>query len=420
MALPITTASTPTTNTVISSDQTSYNDETESLGGTTTASIMTTPLNTPSLPTELTSELESVASSTGALDQADTVSDGSPTSSGDSPAGTSAVNTRVPADTEKPSTATLTGTHEPEPKHSSDPTSPSDKASATSESPDEGTTKELQPSSYQTSDGEAFPTDTQKQTPTHTGASNVVVTGSGDAIATFTPTKDAQFTSLTEATTTTDDNGIVVVIWPGGWKWKPIGDKTPKTLPNAHKTNPSPVADPGDDDSNDDDVSTKDAKSTASSRSTVTTTAPASTEASTTATSSVPTSETTTECTITDIPQCTKTISYITISQSVTVENTSTEVGECPQIPSCATGEQTTVTTSLEPKAHWVGYPADPHDGPSEAELDSPVDGETQDYLEDFFKEHDLLLDYEPVAVSSQVSISHVSLSPGHRSAPMS
>ncbi|EXK43210.1 hypothetical protein FOXG_15412 [Fusarium oxysporum f. sp. lycopersici 4287] len=173
----------------------------------------------------------------------------------------------------------------------------------------------------------------------------------------------------------------------------------PATLPSPPKSNPSPVPDPGDEDSNDDDASTKEAKST------VTTTGPVSTEQSTTitsakSTSEITTSETTAECTVTEIPQCTKTISYITMSQSVTI----TEIGECPSTPSCATGEQSTVTTILEPESHWVGYVADPQQGPSEAELDDPVDEETEEYLEDFFKEHDLLVDYEAEDASPECS----------------
>ncbi|KAM0074922.1 hypothetical protein ACKRZS_012982 [Fusarium odoratissimum] len=173
----------------------------------------------------------------------------------------------------------------------------------------------------------------------------------------------------------------------------------PATLPSPPKSNPSPVPDPGDEDSNDDDASTKEAKST------VTTTGPVSTAESTTitsakSTSEITTSETTAECTVTEIPQCTKTISYITMSQSVTI----TEIGECPSTPSCATGEQSTVTTTLKPESYWVGYVADPQQGPSEAELDAPVDEETEEYLEEFFREHDLLLDYETEDASPECS----------------
>ncbi|KAK2678985.1 hypothetical protein RAB80_004166 [Fusarium oxysporum f. sp. vasinfectum] len=167
-------------------------------------------------------------------------------------------------------------------------------------------------------------------------------------ITTFAPTEDPEFTSLTESTTTTDDDGILVVIWQGGWKWKPIGDKMPATLPSPPKSNSSPVPDPGDEDSNDEDASTKEAKST------VTTTGPVSTEESTTitsakSTSEITTSEITAECTVTEIPQY-------------------------------------------------------PQQGPSEAELDDPVDEETGEYLEDFFKEHDLLVDYEAEDASPECS----------------
>ncbi|VZH92068.1 unnamed protein product, partial [Fusarium fujikuroi] len=132
---------------------------------------------------------------------------------------------------------------------------------------------------------------------------------------------------------------------------------------------------------------------------------PASTEASTTVTSTEPilettTSETTAGCTVIEIPECTKTISYITMSESVTI----TEIGECPLTPNCATGEQSTITTTLEPESHWVGYAADPQQGPSEAELDAPVDEETKEYLENFFKKRDLLLYYEAKDASPECS----------------
>ncbi|KLO92242.1 Uncharacterized protein LW93_7872 [Fusarium fujikuroi] len=88
------------------------------------------------------------------------------------------------------------------------------------------------------------------------------------------------------------------------------------------------------------------------------------------------------------------------MSESVTI----TEIGECPLTPNCATGEQSTITTTLEPESHWVGYAADPQQGPSEAELDAPVDEETKEYLENFFKKRDLLLYYKAKDASPECS----------------
>ncbi|KAG7419443.1 putative MFS-type transporter [Fusarium oxysporum f. sp. rapae] len=366
VALSATTAATLATDTIVSSEQTSTNDETTPLGGATTASIVTSPVTSPAPSTDLIGDVDSSVVSTDVLTPTETVPKGSFTSMDSSTPGIPTIDTQTPGSTGEPSTAPLTEPETPESKSSTAVISPSDDTSATLGRSDERTTEELPPtSSYQASKSETNPTATHKQSTSHAKASNVVVTASSDAIVTFAPTKDPEFTSLTETTTTTDYNGIIVVIWPRGWKWKPVGDKMPATLPNPPKSNPSPVADPGDEDSDDDDVSTKEAKST------VTTTAPA----STTATSAEPTSEATTseataECAVTEIPECTKTISYITMSQSVTIR----EIGECPPTPSCAT---------------------DPQQGPSEAELNAPVDQETEEYLEDFFREHDLLLDYE-------------------------
>ncbi|KAF5557241.1 multidrug resistance [Fusarium napiforme] len=398
--LPATTAATLVTDTIRSSEQTSTNDKTTPSDEATTVSSATSQVTSAAPSTGLPGDLESSVVSTDVLTPTDTFSKGSFTTMDSSTPSTPAIDTQAPGTTGDSGMPTLTEPETSEPKPSTAVPSPSENTSAISGRTNKGTTEQFQSaSSYQASkDGTTQPA-THKQSITHAMASNVVVTAGSDAIVTFAPTQDPKFTSLTESTTTTDDNGILVVIWPGGWKWRPVGDKMPATLPSPPKSNPSPVAEPGDEDPDDDDVSTKEAKST------VTKTAPVSTGASTTATSVEPTSETTTsettaECTATEIPDCTKTMSYITMSESVTI----TEIGDCPPTPSCATGEQSTVTTTLEPESHWVGYAADPQQGPSEAELDAPVDKETQEYLEDFFQEHDLLLDYEADDASPECS----------------
>ncbi|PNP86405.1 hypothetical protein FNYG_00107 [Fusarium nygamai] len=400
-AFSATTAATLATDTIVSSEQTSTNDEATPSDEATTVSIVTSRVTSAAPSTDLTGNVESSVVSSEVLTATDTLSKGSFTTMDNSTPSTPAIDTQAPGTTGDSSTSTLTEPEPPEPKPSTAVPLPSENTSAIPGKTNKGTTEQLQStSSYQASKDETTPQATHKQSTTHAKASNVVVTAGSDAIATFAPTQDPEFTSLTESTTTTDDNGILVVIWPGGWKWKPVGDKMPATLPSPPKSIPSPISDPGEDDEDDDDdVSTKEA------RSTVTATVPASTEASTTATSAEPTSETmtsetTAECTVTEIPECTKTISYVTMSESVTI----TEIGECPPTPSCATGEQSTVTTTLEPESHWVGYAADPQQGPSEAELDAPVDEETQEYLEDFFQEHDLLLDYEAEDASPECS----------------
>ncbi|KAJ4246554.1 hypothetical protein NW762_013495 [Fusarium torreyae] len=250
-------------------------------------------------------------------------------------------------------------------------------------------------------DGES-PATTKKPSVTGTTLSNSVVTGSNDAVVTFAPIQDSKYTSLTKTTTTTDDNGVVVVIWPGGWKWKPSGDKIPEIPPDASKIKPNSGSDPKDDDSDDDDSSSKEPKSTDASTtttSTAQTTGSESTQTSTTDTTlltssdvtSQVTSETTSECTITKMPECIKTISYVSISETYTI----TTMGDCTEAPSCATGEQSTTTTMMEPEGHWVGELMDVENGPSEDELNAPVDTETEEYFFESFKEEDLLLDYE-------------------------
>ncbi|CVK98987.1 uncharacterized protein FPRN_03922 [Fusarium proliferatum] len=339
-----TTAGTLATDTIVSSEQTATNGETTPSNIVTTVSIVTSSVTSTIPSTDLTDDVESSVVSTDILTPTETLPKDSFTSTDSSTPSTPTVDTQISASTRESSTSILTEPETPEPQPSTAVSSRSESTSAAPGRPNKGTTEQLQStSSSQTSKDETTPSGNHRQSTSHVKASNVVVTAGSDVIATFAPTQDPELTSLTDSTTTTDDNGILVVIWPGGWKWKPIGDKVPATLPNPPKSNPSPVADPGETDPDDDDVSTKEAKST------VTTTTPAST----------------------------------------------TELGDCPPTPSCATGEQSTVTTTLEPEAHWVGYAADPQQGPPEAELDAPVDEETETYLEDFFQEHDLLLDYE-------------------------
>ncbi|KAF4959572.1 hypothetical protein FGADI_1639 [Fusarium gaditjirri] len=317
VTLSATTAATLATNVVVSSEQASTNDGTAPLGGATTVSFVTSPVTSPVPSTDLTGDVESSVISTGVLTPTKAVPKGSFTSMDSSILGTSAIDTQSPGSTGEPSTVPLTEPGTPESKPSTAVISPSDDTSSTLGRPKEGTTGELPPtSSYQSSRTETKPRATHKQNTSHTKASSVVVTGSGDAIATFAPAKDPEFTSLTKSTTATDDND-------------PVSTEESTTITTAESA------------------------------------------------SEMTTSETTVECTVTKIPQCTKTISYITISQSVT----STEIGECPSTPSCATGEQSTVTTTLESESNWVSYVADPQQGPSEAELDAPIDEETEDAL---------------------------------------
>jgi hypothetical protein len=139
---------------------------------------------------------------------------------------------------------------------------------------------------------------------------NGIVTGTDGTVATYVPEQNKDYISSTGTTTTTDDNGVAIVIFPFGWFWKLDGGKGGGDVakPPAPTANPVPQNEPGDKGNNDDDddASTKDNdKSTADSTILSTTKEPA----TATTTEATTTSE---ECTAATQPDCTRTVSYMT------------------------------------------------------------------------------------------------------------
>ncbi|UKZ95531.1 uncharacterized protein TrAFT101_010366 [Trichoderma asperellum] len=117
-----------------------------------------------------------------------------------------------------------------------------------------------------------------------------IVTGSRGIVATYIATQDPKYTTNRRTATTTDDHGHDIIIFPGGWRWIPIG-LPPLRLPPPPKSNPDPNLTDGhdhdghghNDDDHSDDDHTSHSKSTTSSL----------------------------RCTTTEPPECTKTISFI-------------------------------------------------------------------------------------------------------------
>ncbi|KAF5987632.1 hypothetical protein FCOIX_896 [Fusarium coicis] len=186
--------------------------------------------------------------------------------------------------------------------------------------------------------------------PSSTVASkNSVVTGTEGAVATYIPEQNKDYISLTGTTTTTDDSGAAIVIFPFGWFWKLDGGKVGGGIAKvpAPTANPIPEKEPGNENEDDDDASTKeDEKSTMVSTVLSTTEEP---------TSVSTTEETTTseECTVATQPDCTRTVSYMTSDGTQIM----TEFGDCPTIVSCATETQATATVTLKPEFLWAGAP---------------------------------------------------------------
>lgn len=131
-------------------------------------------------------------------------------------------------------------------------------------------------------------------TATKTAATNkpieTIITGSKGTVVTYVATRDPKYTTNRGTTTTTDDRGNDVVVFPGGWIWIPIGlppfNFPPLKFPPPPTMNPDPESrDPGDDHGHDDENHDHDNKSKSTTKSA--------------------------ECTTTKPPRCTKTVSFI-------------------------------------------------------------------------------------------------------------
>ncbi|UKZ71385.1 uncharacterized protein TrAtP1_012344 [Trichoderma atroviride] len=112
------------------------------------------------------------------------------------------------------------------------------------------------------------------------------VTGSKGLVATYVATQDPNYTTNRKTTTTTDHHGHDIIIFPGGWRWIPIGIP-PLRLPPPPKSNPDPHDHDdhgGNDDGHSEDHRASHSKSSTSSA----------------------------RCATTEPPECTKTVSFIT------------------------------------------------------------------------------------------------------------
>ncbi|KAI1335993.1 hypothetical protein F5Y15DRAFT_222029 [Xylariaceae sp. FL0016] len=149
--------------------------------------------------------------------------------------------------------------------------------------------------------------------------------------------------SITNVLTTTDDDHNTIAIYPSGWLWAPVGS-IPMGAPPSPTNNPNPSShdvDGGDDDDDDDGD----------------------------------------ECSTTEPPECTKTISYLPSGSSWTT----TELGDCPQTTGCVSGTQNTTKTTISSTVVVAIATLEPDDpGPLDA-LES-TDGETVQFFLDSFE----------------------------------
>lgn len=168
------------------------------------------------------------------------------------------------------------------------------------------------------------PSDPPKTTSSE-GPGLVTVTGTDSGLITYSPTRYTKYETVTETRTTTRDDGLILIIFPGGLSWIPFGIPGP---------NPPPPP-PGPPTLTPDKPDLSTAKSF--------------------------------ECTLTKPPECTRTVSFISVASGYT----STVFGECSYATSCATGEQSTTTTVIDvqgqadnafgdPEEEWPAESGDP------------------------------------------------------------
>lgn len=268
-----------------------------------------------------------------------------PQSTGE-PTGTTEASQDLPATTKEPDeTADRTTAAEPE--------TTKDQAETTGGKPETSPASHVPPRTTEPPKKTSDDTNEPTKSPEPTEASEIeeVVTGTDGAVVTYTPTKDPEHSDLTETLTTTDDGGAVVIIFPGGWKWSPKGN-APTNRP------PAPTKEPENDDKEDEDEDEEEDP---------TSTKPTSTSA---------------ECTASEPPECTKTVSFDWVGD----DYSTTTFGDCPATSACVTGEQSTTTTyAIET------VPLDERFGPleeaDESKDSSDPDKDTNDWFEDWYDE---------------------------------
>ncbi|KAF5686645.1 hypothetical protein FCIRC_2788 [Fusarium circinatum] len=177
------------------------------------------------------------------------------------------------------------------------------------------------------------------------------VTGTDDEVITWSAVRDPEHTDNTETITQTDDDGVIIPIFPGGWKWYRLDGLKGGPLPTG---NPKPISngknDPKDDDKDEDDDDDDDDDE---------------------------------ECTTTAPPTCTLTLSYYTGEYG---EGTSTRIGSCAPVTGCVSGEQSTTTTTIVSDVPRItGILEKDNSGSEDIDL-GPMEEDTVKYFAEMFK----------------------------------
>ncbi|KAF5623061.1 hypothetical protein F52700_10374 [Fusarium sp. NRRL 52700] len=183
---------------------------------------------------------------------------------------------------------------------------------------------------------------------TETEGEQATVTGSDDEVITWSAVRDPEHTDNTKTITQTDDDGAIIPIFPGGWKWSRIDGLKGGPLPTG---NPKPI-DNGKDEPEDDDQDEDD-------------------------------DDDDEECTTTAPPKCTLTLSYYTGEDG---EGTSTRIGSCAPVTGCVSGEQSTTTTTIASDIPRItGVLEKVNSGREDIDL-GPMEEDTVDYFAEIFK----------------------------------
>ncbi|KAH7166833.1 hypothetical protein DER46DRAFT_573718 [Fusarium sp. MPI-SDFR-AT-0072] len=184
---------------------------------------------------------------------------------------------------------------------------------------------------------------------TETEGEQATVTGTDGEVVTWSAVRDPEHTDNTQTRTQTDDDGAIIIIFPGGWKWSPVGGIRGGPLPTS---NPKPI-DNGKDDPDDDDKAEDEDDNDEE------------------------------ECTTTAPPKCTLTLSYYTGEDGT---GTSTRIGSCAPITGCVSGEQSTTTTTIASDVPRItGILENNNFGREDIDL-GPMEEDTVKYFAEIFK----------------------------------
>ncbi|KAF4429408.1 hypothetical protein FACUT_9151 [Fusarium acutatum] len=170
----------------------------------------------------------------------------------------------------------------------------------------------------------------------------------------------SQTQAPTEGGSTTDDEGAIVPIFPGGWWWSrldglkggPLPTGNPKPIDNGKDDPEDGDKDDGDDEDDDDEEE---------------------------------------ECTTTAPPKCTLTLSYYTGedgegTRQLTITSRSTRIGSCAPVTGCVSGEQSTTTTTIASDVPRItGVLEKVNSGREDIDL-GPMEEDTVKYFTEMFK----------------------------------